>query len=69
MKAVCIGFIKIYQLVFRHLPVSRCRFYPSCSAYAIEGIEKFGVIRGCSLFAKRFAKCHPFHPGGHDPVP
>lgn len=46
-----------------------CRFYPTCSQYAIEAIEKYGAIRGSFMALKRILRCHPFHPGGHDPVP
>jgi len=46
-----------------------CRFYPSCSAYAYQAIEKYGVLKGGYLAARRIVKCHPFHPGGYDPVP
>ncbi|MEU7865111.1 membrane protein insertion efficiency factor YidD, partial [Nonomuraea sp. NPDC049141] len=52
----------------RPLP-ARCRFYPSCSAYALEAVAVHGAIRGAGLTARRLLRCHPFHPGGHDPVP
>lgn len=46
-----------------------CRFYPSCSQYALEAVEKHGVVRGGWLASKRFFRCHPLNPGGYDPVP
>ncbi|MDG4816282.1 membrane protein insertion efficiency factor YidD [Micromonospora carbonacea] len=48
---------------------ARCRFYPSCSAYALEAVARHGAIRGVGLTVRRLLRCHPFHPGGHDPVP
>jgi putative membrane protein insertion efficiency factor len=48
---------------------ARCRFYPSCSAYALEAITVHGVVRGLGLAIWRLLRCHPFHPGGFDPVP
>ncbi|MFJ6196905.1 membrane protein insertion efficiency factor YidD [Micromonospora sp. NPDC092111] len=48
---------------------ARCRFYPSCSAYALEAVARHGAVRGAVLTVRRLLRCHPFHPGGHDPVP
>ena len=60
--------IRAWRLVSRHLP-PRCRFYPSCSAYALEALEKHGAVRGSWLAARRVSRCHPWHEGGLDPVP
>ncbi|MDI6642216.1 MAG: membrane protein insertion efficiency factor YidD [Elusimicrobiota bacterium] len=70
MSLWLIVLIRIYQSVCKYIfPVPTCRFIPSCSEYAIEAIEKFGVIRGTTLFLKRLLRCHPFCTGGFDPVP
>jgi len=53
----------------RLLPADTCRFYPSCSHYGYEAIDKYGAIKGGWMAIKRIAKCQPFHPGGYDPVP
>ncbi|MFF2090275.1 membrane protein insertion efficiency factor YidD [Paenibacillus sp. NPDC058174] len=61
--------IVFYRKVLSPLKPPTCRFYPTCSAYALEALEKHGAVRGSWLAAKRIARCHPFHPGGFDPVP
>jgi putative membrane protein insertion efficiency factor len=62
------GLIRAYQLILSPLLGPRCRFYPSCSTYCAEAIERYGVVRGLARGAARLARCHPFHPGGFDPV-
>lgn len=62
-------FVRAYQVTLSPLIGSCCRFYPSCSDYAIEAIEKHGVWRGTWLALRRLGRCHPFHSGGWDPVP
>ena len=69
VRAVLIGLIRGYQLVLSPLLGNHCRFYPSCSQYAREAIERHGVPRGLWLAIRRLSRCHPWHPGGLDPVP
>jgi putative membrane protein insertion efficiency factor len=61
--------IRLYQLVLSPIVGPACRFYPSCSAYAIEAISRYGTVKGGVLAIKRILRCHPFNPGGVDPVP
>ncbi|KAF0994042.1 membrane protein insertion efficiency factor YidD [Geobacillus sp. TFV-3] len=61
--------IRFYQRFLSPLKPPTCRFYPTCSNYGIEAVRRFGAIKGGWLTAKRILKCHPFHPGGFDPVP
>ena len=61
--------IRGYQLFISPLLPASCRFHPSCSQYALEAVERYGVIRGGWLGVRRLVRCHPFHPGGFDPVP
>jgi putative membrane protein insertion efficiency factor len=69
MRFVLKVLIRGYQLVISPLIGPRCRFYPSCSHYAIEAIETHGALRGVWLTLKRISRCHPWHEGGFDPVP
>lgn len=69
MKRIGLAMIRVYQLTFsRALPPS-CRYEPSCSHYAYEAIEKYGLVKGGWMGLKRIGRCHPLSPGGHDPVP
>lgn len=67
MKNILIFLIEVYQGISRFMP-PRCRFYPSCSEYTRQAIDVHGSLTGVWLGMKRLAKCHPFHPGGYDPV-
>ena len=69
MKHIFIGFIKFYQKAISPFRPPSCRFLPTCSAYSLEAIQRFGAIKGGYLAIKRILKCHPFHPGGIDLVP
>lgn len=69
MKQVALLLIRFYQRCISPLFPAKCRFYPTCSAYAFTAIERFGFFRGGWLALCRILKCHPFHPGGFDPVP
>jgi len=69
MTQVLLGLIRGYKRFISPLLPRACRFYPSCSTYAAEAIERHGTVRGIMLAGRRIARCHPFHPGGYDPVP
>lgn len=69
MKRLLLALMTLYRWTLSPLLGSRCRFFPSCSAYAAEALEVHGAARGTWLALKRIAKCHPFHAGGFDPVP
>jgi putative membrane protein insertion efficiency factor len=68
MKRVILNSLYFYRKVVSPLKPPTCRFYPTCSQYAVEAVEKYGAAKGSYLSAKRVLKCHPFHPGGYDPV-
>lgn len=69
MRNFVLAWIRLYQATLSpHVP-GGCRFHPSCSHYAHEAIETYGVLRGTRLGLGRILRCHPFHPGGFDPVP
>ncbi|HQL44185.1 MAG: membrane protein insertion efficiency factor YidD [Spirochaetes bacterium] len=61
--------IKMYKLIISPLLPNACRFYPTCSSYAIEALSKHGLFKGCFLSIKRILRCHPYCDGGYDPVP
>lgn len=69
MRSLLIGLIKIYQWCLSPFFGASCRFYPSCSSYAIEAINKYGALKGSYLMVLRLSRCHPWCDGGHDPVP
>lgn len=69
MKSILIALIRFYQLVISPIKPPTCRFYPTCSHYGLEAIRRHGAAKGGWLTIKRICKCHPFHPGGFDPVP
>lgn len=68
MRRILVGMIRIYQIFISPLKGQTCRFYPSCSEYTAQALKKYGLINGSWKSIKRILKCHPFHPGGHDPV-
>lgn len=69
MRRVLMFLIRVYQKTFSLVLPSSCRFYPSCSEYTYQAIEKYGAMRGGWMGVRRISRCHPWHPGGFDPVP
>jgi len=68
MKRLLLMLIHVYQKFISPLKGQTCRFYPSCSEYSAQAIQKYGLTKGVWKAVIRILKCHPFHPGGHDPV-
>jgi putative membrane protein insertion efficiency factor len=68
MRKLTIAMLRIYKRFISPGLPSACRFYPTCSEYMAEAIQRYGVLRGAALGIKRLARCHPFHAGGIDPV-
>jgi hypothetical protein len=69
MKRLLIGLVRIYQKTGSRMKPPCCRFYPRCSDYTIEAIQKHGIVYGLWLSFRRICRCHPWNPGGYDPVP
>ena len=69
MKRLLLAALRVYQTVLSPWLGNQCRFYPNCSEYARQAVEAHGSLRGSGLAVKRLCKCHPWHPGGFDPVP
>jgi putative membrane protein insertion efficiency factor len=68
LTRIILGLIRFYRFVLSPLSPPACRFDPTCSAYALEAVERFGPAKGLLLAVWRILRCHPFHPGGYDPV-
>lgn len=69
MKLLLLALIRIYKYAISPFLGRRCRFFPSCSEYAAEAVEKYGALKGTRLVLTRISHCHPWNPGGFDPVP
>lgn len=69
MKRLLVGLVRVYQYAISPLLGRNCRYFPSCSEYMLEAVQKHGAAKGGWLGVKRLCRCHPWHPGGYDPVP
>lgn len=69
LKYLALKLLRAYQLLVSPMLGQNCRFSPSCSNYSMQAIERFGFFKGSWLTLRRLLRCHPFHPGGHDPIP
>ena len=69
MHKLLVALIRFYRYAISPLLGQNCRFYPNCSEYALEAVQRHGALRGFWLLLRRIARCHPWHPGGFDPVP
>lgn len=68
LSMACIGLVRFYQKFISPIKGPTCRFYPTCSQYSIQAFKKYGFLKGMWLTLRRVSKCHPFHPGGYDPL-
>jgi len=68
MKQLLVALVRLYRRFISPIKPPTCRFYPTCSEYSLQALEKYGALKGSYLSAKRILKCHPFHPGGYDPL-
>jgi len=68
-QKIALAMVRFYQKGISPMLPPSCRYFPSCSEYTYQAIEKYGVLRGGWLGLRRLSRCHPFHPGGYDPVP
>lgn len=68
MRIIIVMLIRFYQIFISPLKMPTCRFYPTCSHYALQAVQKYGIRKGVWMSVKRVGRCHPFHPGGYDPV-
>jgi putative membrane protein insertion efficiency factor len=68
VRGIAVAALRVYKIVVSPFLPPACRFYPSCSEYAAQAFEKHGVLRGGAMAVSRLARCHPWHPGGFDPV-
>lgn len=69
IKSLLLGLLRVYRYAISPMLGRNCRFHPSCSEYAAEAVQRHGALKGGWLALKRVGRCHPFHPGGYDPVP
>jgi putative membrane protein insertion efficiency factor len=69
VKILVIALIRFYQYAISPLIGRRCRYFPTCSEYTADAVTKYGALKGSWLGVKRICRCHPWHPGGYDPVP